>query len=152
MTLFQKTFVTASDRRKCGHGWQDCSQLPPETGVGLRIPGTSVPQQPVLHGRQGNSLFRGRGGSCLQCKGAQAKILPRAQRWHNKVIVLTHTQQFENESSVLVPPCVIWYLIAPQGGAGRLKSIPGTGGGFCLRTAGEGMLTSLPSDSFIVYY
>lgn len=88
MTLYQKTYVTATERatRKCGHGWQNCSQLPPETGVGVRIPGTSVPQQPVLHGRQGDSVFCGRCGSCVQHQGAQAEILSRAQRWHNQVV------------------------------------------------------------------
>lgn len=102
MTLYQKSYVTATERhtRKCGHGWQNCSQLPPETGVGVRIPGTSVPQQPVLHRRQGNSLFCRRCGSCVQHPGAQAEILPGAQRWHNQVVWrYMHTVCFRTSDS-----------------------------------------------------
>lgn len=75
-----------------GHGWQNSSELPSTAWMGLRLPGTSVPQQPVLHSGKGNSLFRGWCGSSLQLKGAQAEILLGAQRWHNQVIPLYEIQ------------------------------------------------------------
>lgn len=67
------------------HGGSDGSQLPAPAGVGLRVPGSPVPQQPVLHGRQGGGLLCGWGRSGLQHPRAQPKILPGTQRRHYQV-------------------------------------------------------------------
>lgn len=67
------------------HGGSDSSQLPAPAGVGVRVPGSPVPQQPVLHRRQGSGLLCGwrRGG--LQHPRAQPKILLGTQRRHYQV-------------------------------------------------------------------
>lgn len=68
-----------------GHGWPERAELPPAAGVGLRLPGSPVPQQPLLHGRQGDRLLRGWGRRGLQPPGAPAEILPGAPGRHHQV-------------------------------------------------------------------
>lgn len=67
------------------HGGSDSSQLPAPAGVGVRVPGSPVPQQPVLHRRQGGGLLCGWGRGGLQHPRAQPKILPGTQRRHYQV-------------------------------------------------------------------
>lgn len=67
------------------HGGSDGSQMPAPSGVGLRVQGPPVPQQPVLHGGQGGGLLRGRSRRGLQHPRAQPEILPRAQRRYYQV-------------------------------------------------------------------
>lgn len=62
------------------HGGSDGSALPAPAGVGVRLPGPPVPQQPVLHGRERGGVLRGWSRRGLQHQGAQPEILPRAQR------------------------------------------------------------------------
>lgn len=67
------------------HGGSDSSQLPAPAGVGVRVPGSPVPQQPVLHGRQGGGLLCSWGRGGLQHPRAQPKILLGTQRRHYQV-------------------------------------------------------------------
>lgn len=67
------------------HGGSDSSQLPAPAGVGVRVPGSPVPQQPVLHGRQGGGLLCGWGRGGVQHPRAQPKILLGTQRRHYQV-------------------------------------------------------------------
>lgn len=53
--------------------------LPAQTGLGLRVPGPPVQEQPVLHGGEGGGVLCGRSRGGLQHQGAQPEVLPGSQ-------------------------------------------------------------------------
>lgn len=67
------------------HGGSDSSQMPAPARVGVRVPGSPVPQQPVLHRRQGGGLLCSWGRGGVQHPRAQPKIFPGTQRRHYQV-------------------------------------------------------------------
>lgn len=67
------------------HGGSDSSQMPAPAGVGVRVPGSPVPQQPVLHRQQGGGLLCSWGRGGVQHPRAQPKIFPGTQRRHYQV-------------------------------------------------------------------
>lgn len=64
------------------HGGPERPELPPAARVGVRLPGPPVPQQPLLHGGQGDRVLRGGGRRGVQPAGAPAEVLPGPQRRH----------------------------------------------------------------------
>lgn len=67
------------------HGGPERPELPPAARVGVRLPGPPVPQQPLLHGGQGDRVLRGGRRRGVQPAGAPAEVLPGPQRRHHQV-------------------------------------------------------------------